>query len=71
MGLNLPGEHRNDHFQDSSERDSKDKRQIRKLGDLFNKRFGPDWMVRNRFFSEFGESAVQRRRWRRSRARTA
>jgi CheY-like chemotaxis protein len=24
-----------------------------KLEDLFNKRFGPDWMVRNRFFSEF------------------
>jgi CheY-like chemotaxis protein len=24
-----------------------------KLEDLFNKRFGPDWMQRNRFFSEF------------------
>lgn len=24
-----------------------------KLGDLFSKRFGPDWMERNRFFKEF------------------
>lgn len=24
-----------------------------KLGDLFNRRFGPDWMQRNRFFNEF------------------
>ncbi len=24
-----------------------------KLEDLFNKRFGPDWMQRNRFFNEF------------------
>jgi len=27
-----------------------------KLEDLFNKRFGPDWMQRNRFFGEFEET---------------
>jgi len=27
-----------------------------KLEDLFNKRFGPDWMQRNRFFVEFEET---------------
>lgn len=26
-----------------------------RLGDLFQKRFGPDWMQRNRFFNEFEE----------------
>lgn len=29
-----------------------------KLGDLFSKRFGPDWMERNQFFKEF-ESSVR------------
>lgn len=28
-----------------------------KLGDLFSRRFGPDWIARNRFFKEF-EAAV-------------
>jgi CheY-like chemotaxis protein len=27
-----------------------------KLGDLFNKRFGPDWKQRNKFFEEFEQS---------------
>jgi CheY-like chemotaxis protein len=27
-----------------------------KLGDFFNKRFGPDWKQRNRFFEEFEKS---------------
>ncbi len=26
---------------------------FRRLGDLFNRRFGPDWKERNRFFEEF------------------
>ena len=26
-----------------------------KLGDYFNKRFGPDWKERDRFFMEFEE----------------
>jgi hypothetical protein len=30
-----------------------------KLGDLFNKRFGPDWKQRNKFFEEFEESLRQ------------
>jgi DNA-binding NtrC family response regulator len=30
-----------------------------KLGDLFNKRFGPDWKQRNQFFKEF-EAALRR-----------
>jgi CheY-like chemotaxis protein len=34
-------------------------RLFHKLGDLFNKRFGPDWMARNRFFQEF-ESAMRK-----------
>ncbi len=27
-----------------------------RLGDLFQKRFGPDWIERNRFFAEFEDS---------------
>ena len=30
-----------------------------KLGNFFNKRFGPDWKQRNKFFEEFEESLQQ------------
>ncbi len=30
-----------------------------KLGDYFNKRFGPDWKQRNKFFEEFEQSIRQ------------
>ena len=30
-----------------------------KLGDFFNKRFGPDWKQRNKFFEEFEQSIKQ------------
>jgi hypothetical protein len=30
-----------------------------KLGDFFNKRFGPDWKQRNKFFVEFEQSIKQ------------
>jgi DNA-binding NarL/FixJ family response regulator len=30
-----------------------------KLGDFFNKHFGPDWKQRNRFFEEFEQSLKQ------------
>lgn len=34
-------------------------RLFHRLGDLFNKRFGPDWMARNQFFKEF-EAAMRK-----------
>jgi hypothetical protein len=30
-----------------------------RLGDFFNKRFGPDWKQRNAFFEEFEQSLQQ------------
>jgi len=30
-----------------------------KLGEFFNKRFGPDWKQRNKFFEEFEQSIKQ------------
>ena len=30
-----------------------------KLGDFFNKHFGPDWKQRNEFFEEFEKSIVE------------
>jgi hypothetical protein len=30
-----------------------------KLGDFFNKRFGPDWKQRNKFFEDFEQSLEQ------------
>ena len=32
-----------------------------KLGNFFNKRFGPDWKERNKFFEEFEKSLEQRK----------